>query len=273
MQFLKKHYEKVLLSIVLLALAVAAAALPFQVASIRTTLDEQVTSVVRTTPKPFKPIDLTTNETAVKRFAGPIEVKLSGAHNVFNPVLWKKRASDGALFKITTGNEMGAGALEVTRIDELKLTVSFEPAPPAQDNADPRYLVTILRDPKPSPDKRTISPKTPKGELFTLQRVEGPLEAPEALILLLKEDKKDETEAIRVPKGQPYVRLIGYTADLRYPLSKQNFLRKRNNDAINIQGDPETYKIVAISQNEVVLSAKSTEKRTRLTLNTSPPVK
>lgn len=268
MQFIKKHYEKVLLSIVLLGLAVAAAALPLQVSGIRRALDETVTGVGRTKPKPFKPIDLSTNEVIVRRFASTKGLQLSGAHNILNPVQWKKRP-DGGLIKISTGNELGAGAIEVMKIDELKMTVSFEIAAGGPENAEPRYIVTVSRDTEANPKKRTVSQKTPKGEFFNLLRVEGPPEAPTSLVLQLK----DENEPITIAKDQSYVRPIGYAADLRYPPEKQTFLRKRKDDTITLQRDSETYKIVAISPNQVVLSAKSTQKRTPLKSNASLPLK
>lgn len=47
MEFLKKHYEKVILSIVLLLLAVAAAYLPIRVAAVNKDIETEVPRVDR----------------------------------------------------------------------------------------------------------------------------------------------------------------------------------------------------------------------------------
>src|SRR5512141_591788 len=99
MDFVKKHYEKVLLSIVLLGLAVAAAALPWQVSHVRERLNEiERNLTVKVKAKPFKPLDewLNTNKTLVARLEKPLDVELAGVHNLFNPVVWKK-LPDGRL--------------------------------------------------------------------------------------------------------------------------------------------------------------------------------
>ena len=62
MQFLKKHYEKILLSVVLLGLAAASAALPLMVSQARDQIETTVGSVVGSKPKPWIALDLGTNQ-------------------------------------------------------------------------------------------------------------------------------------------------------------------------------------------------------------------
>ena len=128
MQFLKKHYEKVLLSIVLLGLAAAAAALPWQVSRERDRLEEiRRNLTVKVKPKPFKPLDdwLSTNKAALARLENPLDLELSGPHNLFNPVPWKKLPG-GQMVPIRTGSELGPGAVKIVQIRELMPQVSFE---------------------------------------------------------------------------------------------------------------------------------------------------
>src|SRR5262245_51013145 len=118
MQFLKKHYEKIVLSVVLLGLAAASAALPLMVSQAQEQIENMATSVKRAKAKPWPPLDLTTNQEPIRRIEGPVRVQLAGGHNLFNPVKWLRRG-DGTIRKIVTGNEMGVGALRVTKIEPL----------------------------------------------------------------------------------------------------------------------------------------------------------
>jgi hypothetical protein len=268
MDFIKKHYEKVLLSIVLVGLAVAAAALPLQVSHVNQVLEETRTGVVRTPPKPFKPLDdyLKTNRVALQRLEGPADVKFSAIHYVFNPVEWRKRP-DGGLVKIQVGNEIGAG-LEVTKIDELHLVVSFEVG--GEVSGVQQYRVTVLREAEKNPNPVVRTAKVgQRNDLFTILRVEGQPENPTALLLQLDKDQ------LTVPKNGGYNEIVGYAADLRYPLGKQVFPRRLKSDTIRLED--ETYKIVTIERNQVVLSNEATHKRTTLKLNATaqvnPPIK
>jgi len=270
MQFLKKHYEKVLLSIVLLGLAGAAAALPWQVSHERDRLEEiQRNLTVKVKPKPFKPLDewLATNRTVLARLDAPLNVELSGAHNLFNPVPWKKMP-DGRLQPMRTGSEIGPGALRIVQITNLMLNISFDAVvPPPNPGEPPKYQVTVRResDNNPRPNTRATSPATPLNDLFELIRVQGATNDPTALVIKLKGDY----ETITVAKDKPFTRVVGYAADLEYPPGKQTFKHKRANDSVKLEDDPETYKIVAITQSEVVLSADSNKRRTVIKHNSA----
>src|SRR5689334_13270054 len=149
MDFIKKHYEKILLSVVLLGLALAAAALPWQVSHERDRLEEiERNLTVKVKPKPFKPLDdwLNTNRTIVARLDAPLNLDFAGIHNVFNPVVWKKRP-DGSMVPIRTGSELGPGAVKIAQIRELHLKVSFDGVNPPAGPGDPyKYQVTVLKE-------------------------------------------------------------------------------------------------------------------------------
>jgi hypothetical protein len=275
MQFIKKHYEKVLLSIVLLGLALAAAWLPWQVAHERERLEEIGRNLtVKVKAKPFKPLDawLTTNKAALARLETPLNLELSGPHNLFNPVQWKKM-TDGRLIPIRTGSEWGPLALKVLNIRELMMTVSFpgvqtnSPGETANPNEPPKYQINILNEAERNHRelKVVFSPTLPHLERFDLVSIQGPTNDPTGLVLRLRH----ETEPITVLKDKPFQRVEGYEADLEYPPAKQQtkMANKRKGDEIKLEGDPEHYKIVAITQDEVVLSADSNKKHIRLKYN------
>ncbi len=269
MDFVKKHYEKVLLSIVLLGLAAAAAALPLQVSRERDRLDEiRRNLTVKVKPKPFKPLDdwLSTNKTALARVESPVNLELSGPHNLFNPVQWKKMP-DGRLVVIRYGSELGPGALKIKQIRELSLTVTFDGVTQGSPGDPPKYRVIVRRetDNNPRGDERTVSMSTPHLNIFDLISVQGPTNEPTALVLKLK----DDFEPITVAKDKPYQRVVGYAADMEYPPAKQTLHNKRKGDEVKLEQDPERYKIVAITRNEVVLSADSNKRRWVIKYNAS----
>ena len=72
---------------------------------------------------------------------------------------------------------------------------------------------------------------------------------------------KEDYEPIVVTSDKPFSRVVGYAADLVYPRASSRCNNKRTNDR-KLEDDPEVYKIVAITRNEVVLSADSNKRRT-----------
>ena len=125
MEFLKNHYEKVILSVVLLGLAVAAVLLLTWVGNEKRALEEIEQGITQVPPKPLKDTVLSTNEAALQRIVKPAALRLSGEHNLFNPVQWKKMP-DGRVIPLRTGREIGPGALVVSAIKPLYLRIEFE---------------------------------------------------------------------------------------------------------------------------------------------------
>jgi hypothetical protein len=269
MQFIKKHYEKILLSIVLLVLAIAAAALPWQVSHVRERLEEINRNLtVKVKAKPFRPLDdwLSTNKTVLARLESPLNLDFAGSHNLFNPVQWKKMP-DGRLLPIRTGSELGPGALKIVQIKELTLLISFDAVNLSTNVGEPpKYQLTFRNEAErnPRPDPRVVSMATPHLSRFELLGVQGATNDPTGLMIKLKED----FEPITVTKEKPYARIEGYSADLVYPPGKNEKLNnKRKGDELKLEGDSERYKIVAITRNEVVLSADSNKRRTIIKYN------
>src|SRR5438132_3393165 len=78
MEFLKNNYEKVILSVVLLGLAVAAALLPIWVAGEKRALDEIDNQITQTERKELKSINLFTNEMVLQRVVKATALRLAG---------------------------------------------------------------------------------------------------------------------------------------------------------------------------------------------------
>ncbi len=256
MEFLKKHYEKLILSVVLLGLAGVAAGLPLKVNKEKQNEEDRKNSLIGAPAKPFPPIDLSTNKIVLEKVKNPIRFDIAGKHNLFNPVTWQQRP-DGVLIKVQTGNEIGLPALEVTAITPLQMIATFDEV--LGQAPDFKYQVTIIRETDRSPKQgRALTIGQPSG-IGTLKRIQGPPEAPTALIVALP----DRSE-ITITKEKPHTQVIGYAADLQYEPAKWSRKAARKGDPIVLGS--EVYNIVAIDKDTVIFSAKSNGKQTPKTV-------
>lgn len=248
MEFLKAHYEKIVLSIVLLGLAAAAALMPMRLAQERENEEQRRITVIPPTVKELVPIDLATNAAAISRLDQPSRLKLAGDHNVFNPVRWQKRPDGGVLKSL----DAGINALQVTNINPLRFRLSLEDV--TEDATG--YQISVLNEavsPRATP---RIGRVKQKNNLFTIQEVRGDPANPNELVVLIEGDKTPVT----ISRNKPYERIVGYSADLRYEPENRTWRNQKKDDEISFAG--ETYKIVATTPTEVVLSAKSNKKQT-----------
>ena len=263
-EFVKSHYEKILLSVTLLGLAAAAAYLPLKISETQKMLQSaKEFQPAAGKGKLPKPTDLSTNQIVLEHAQKLPNLDLGRPHNLLNPVTWK-RAPDGRLIKIDSSEKEGPGALVITKINPLKLTITFASVSGSGDSL--RYQFTVRNEADPNRSKRGNIPKlvalNAKSDLFTLKQVRGPADNPTELVLELEDTK----ELVTVTKGKPYVRVNGYSADLTYPLEANKvFLDRRVKDPLEF-GDKK-YKIVAIRENEVTVEAIQTTARTTIRFN------
>ena len=96
--------------------------------------------------------------------------------------------------------------------------------------------------------------------MFTLVNVIGAPENPDQLLLKLA----DSDETVPVSRDKPYQRVNAYSADLRYDMDTPKFVRTglRVGAVIAFGGD--SYTVVDIKPDEVVLLAQSNQKKTSL---------
>lgn len=85
MQFLKKHYEKIVLGVVLLGVAATSLLLTMRAGDERQKLAEQLQQKVGGKQKPLKPVELAGSIASLERLSKPSVVALSGEHKTFNP--------------------------------------------------------------------------------------------------------------------------------------------------------------------------------------------
>ncbi len=254
MEFLKNHYEKVLLSLVLLGLAVTVALLPAKVPTVDV-------STAAGPQKPLEPMNLRTNEAALTNLSALSEPVFSGSNNLFNPVQWRRRA-DGSLWKIISESEVGPGAVRITKTNNpLYFILSFEGV------SLPNYQIGVIQETNKNVNLRgkvaRYGALNEKTEFFKITKIIGAAEAPDALELEVPGCKEKAT----IGKDKPFRLIVGYTADLAYPPQNMTWREKRIGDNLIFDGD--TNNIVEITANEVVLSASS-GKRTTIKYNAAP---
>ena len=255
MDFLKKHYEKVLLGVVLLGLAVAVAFLPFKISSDKETLETKRINLIPRSVKPLAGLDLNLPEAALKRMAAPPAIDFSTTNRLFNPMPWQRTATG----QLIPGNRVGASAATVTNITPLYLKLTLDSV--TISDSGPRYVIGIENEAASTPRDRnkkqtycSLNIKN-KNDPFILSEVKGPPDNPSSVILELN----DRRERIVVSREQPFKRVDGYMADVKYEPEKKVWPNRRVGAALSFNG--EDYNIVDIRQNEVVLLAKSNQKK------------
>jgi hypothetical protein len=264
MDFLKKNYEKVLLGVVLLGLAVAAGFLPFKIASEKQKLEDLIGSVSNPNVKSLTNLDLAGPESALKRITAQAEVAFGPPNRLFNPMLWQK-AADGHLIKVDATN-IGPAALIITNRKELCLIITLDDV--LVTDAGGRYRIGVKKEASANAKDWTKTQKYckvgDKNDIFTLRDAKPDADNPTNATLTL--ELNDTGELAKVSKEKAFRRVDGYTVDMRYPPENKPFpANRRVGTTISFAG--EDYNIVAITENEVVLSAKSNQKKTSVRYN------
>jgi hypothetical protein len=257
MDFLKNHYEKIILSVVLLGLAVVAAYLPIEVSNVRTSLADFTGRVMQGPVEPIDPLDLSTNQAVLDRLKAYNGAPFSRTgHNVFNPVRWV-RGPDGTPIPEA---DLGIRQLQVVKITPLYTRITFDDVRDSGQTI--RYQVKEVQETssKGSEQRGVVRYMTPgdQGELFRLVEVQGPPEAPTGLVFEFLGSK----QRVVVTREKPFEQVAGYSADLRHAATNRSYNRQRKDDKLAIGG--EAYKIVAIESDAVTLENVHTLKRTTI---------
>jgi hypothetical protein len=259
MDFLKKHYEKIILIAVLLGVVGFLVFLPFVIAADQAQLIEMTVGVLPPNPRLLQSLDMTAQQNILERLQTPANFDFSTTNKLFNPLEWKMGA-DRVMFPIKHGNEIGVGAAVVTKITPLYLVVTLDQV---DTNApDPRYVIGLEHQAAPTLPMRHKQTRYAavgeKKDLFTLISIKGDPLNPDEVVLKLT----DTGEMATLSKDKPFQRVDAYTTDLKYDPEKKFFANRRVGSTVSFNG--EDYIIVAIDSDEVILSSQSNQKRTTL---------
>ena len=257
MQFLKKHYEKILLGVVLAGLIGVLVFMLFYIAADKQSMERQAQDVLAPHVKALPDLDLTTNSDAITRLQAPFVLDFETGNKVFNPFEWVK-TSDNALVRkdIKTGPQVAV----VTNIAPLYLVLTLDLV--ATNGTDVRYVFGVEKQSAALATKRRkqqhYASKGDKNDTFMLVDVKGAAENPDAFVLKLL----DTGEIITLLPGKPFRRVDAYMADFRYDPEKRVFRGRRMGDKVSFGGTD--YLVVEVSQNELILSDQSNGKKTSL---------
>lgn len=235
MEFLKKHYEKVILSVVLLGLGAAAYWLPMAVQQA-----ESESQIPKAPPSPKSnavPVLEFTNElAALQKMTNPALVSFSGDHRLLSPATWKKMP-DGTVKKFTTE---GTDALTIVSNRPLYTTITFDRV------ATGGFYINVQQQTKGTRDQEYLKVnEKSKTKLFTVRDAKGNADDPSEVVI----DLADVQDPVSLKKGQPFQKVEGYSSDLKYAPENKTFSAKRVGESITFGG--QTYKIVYIGSNEV----------------------
>lgn len=266
LDIIKKHYEKIILSVVLLGLAVAVGYLPVKINNDRAELRDLADQIRNRPPKEMAALDTTALDKSLADTKERFEVTLSAPpHNTINPVEWH-RERPGAPLQRSSKNPIGASRVEITKITPLYITVSWESTGEGGSN----YLIRL--------EDQTPLRRLNKSDILNPGRKLGPI--------VLKESRvgangvqelvcafNDSGDTFTVVSGTPYRKIGAYMADLKYDLENLKWRDQREGASIRFANSDFTIssiKAVAAGQYEVVLSAKQTGKKTTLSFNAAP---
>jgi hypothetical protein len=264
MEFLKRHYEKIVLCVVLLGLAGAAVWIKMEISHVSESLEVPVTGATggrpsrgkgAAAPSSFTPIDLKADELALAQITNPPPVALSGLHNLFNPVTWK-RNTNGYYLKIL---KSGPDALTVTNIIPLYTIVSFDHAV----GSGGVYVMTYqthadLARPTRKATEYAKQDEKVKSGLYIVRGIKGAPDDPTELELEIPETG----QTVSVTTNKPYMRVDSYLADLRYEPELKTMPKVHVESAIKLDG--ELYKVIEINSNAVRVQANRTTKVTEV---------
>jgi hypothetical protein len=256
MDFFKKHYEKILLGLVLAGLVGALVFMPFYISSDNQAMTDLTASILTKPVTELPPLDLSGSGAVTARLRADYNLDLETTNLLFNPMEWQKTA-DGTL--VRASSQVGAQMVIVTNVAPLYLIITLDSVTTNELGA--RYAIGVERQAEKIPAKRHhiqryVSKGDKPNDTFELLDVKGAPENPDELVLKMA----DTGETVSISHDKAYRRVDGYTADFRYDLEKKSFHNRRVGDRVSFNGTD--FIVDDIDQNQVILQDQSNLKKT-----------
>lgn len=245
LQFLKRHYEKIILCLVLLGLAAAAVLMGGKINEVKSATSDLPSEPSH--PKPLQPLDLSSDVAVLSAITNPPPVILSGDHNLFNPVTWRKMPN-GELKKFVL---IGPDALKLTNEVPQYATIEYDHA-----SGSGVYVLEVQQHSGRKLPEYAKKDEVKKNRIYVIRGIKGAVDNPDALELEIPETG----ETVSISKDHPYQRVDGYLADLWYPPDSKAFLNQKLDQTFTLDG--EQYKIVEMTNNLIRVQSISNGKVT-----------
>ena len=277
----KAHYEKVVLGLLVTTLVVFAVVEFLGVRTVRTQLSvDPAASMMGFGRGKALPINFT-NQAELLRAAlakDSMPFDLSKGHYVFNPGLWKQYSN--VVIQVKSGKEFGIGALVITNITPIKLTLiakvtgmedrpnysiqGFDELPfPLGQRIQRSLVITSV------PVKLVEQFGIPQNTVsIILHGVKGDFET-QRVAFDMELRFGGETNRVRLLQNQTNSYDRGHTASMVYVPANNSelnvsFPKKRVGTQIYLDG--EAYTIIEMTKNQVVFSHGPTGKRIEIPL-------
>ena len=253
MEFLKKHYEKIILSVVLLGLLGAVGFMLVVIPTEQDKVSKYVEGIISRKPVPLTNLDLTAESNVVERLQSPYELDFDTKNKLFNPMEWVRTVNGQLIQKEGAGPQTAL----VTSVTPLYFILSLDSV--ETNELGVRYVIAVERQASQNPAishrQTRYASVGEKKDVFTITSVKGPPDNPEALIIRLA----DTGETVTITKDQPYRRVDGYMADLKYEPEGKTWRSQRIGSMLHFYNDEFT--IVDIGAHEVVILAQSNQRK------------
>ncbi len=277
MEFLKNHYEKLILGLTLLLLAAGAVVLVFAASSVQEDLDGYRKLIVESDGKRPSVEDPKARKELLARVSRPAQTDFANVHRVFNPDAWYVKTNGDWV----AGTNVGATRLEVQSITPQLLKLWFDGL--GSTNAGRESVkVSVIREFARTPldqGKKSLTlsltstnavnmlDNTSKLQVFA-REIGGTPEIPEVRMELVEPGK--EPLKFTVSKAQGFTNVFEYIAFIVYPV-ESNFIWRaaRKGQPLAFAGD--TNIVVEITATNVVVRANSNDKTTTVPLGPPPP--
>jgi len=276
MEFLKNHYEKLILGVVLLLMAVGAVGLVLEAGSVQEELQKFKENPVGLGGKPPPPENFTNLVKALRQATNPATVEFTRVHKVFNPDTWYVDTNGNLI----AGTNVGVGRLVVQSITPLHLKLWFDSigGTVGRETVKVNVIREFMRTPQEQSRKsltltltstntqNTLDPVN-KLQLFA-REIGGTPEAPQARLELIEPGR--DPFKFTVSKAQGLTQVVERVAFIIYPV-ESNFVWRaaRKGQPMPFAGD--TNIVVEITASNVVVRAISNDKHTTIPLDTNQP--
>lgn len=282
MEFLKNHYEKIVLGLMLLLMASGAGLLVFEAGSVQERLDEYRKLIISGDSKPPPAQDVEKMKGLLNAATKPSQTDFATGHRVFNPGAWYADTNGNLI----AGTKVGVSQLAVHSITpqrlllelvsvggtadratvSLKVTREFARTLTEQAKLSKTVPVNATNTAANASSAHTLDPQ--RKMVLLIRGIGGTPENPEAKCEL-HEPNKDPLK-FNLSKAQGFVTVVEHIASIQY-MVETNFAwpKARKDTPLIFAGD--TNIVVEITASNVVARAVSNDKVTTLPLGPPQP--